>query len=933
MGTCEMKGTLFLQGSLGGLNAREGRPLFMEPVGERPLLGLLLDDATASGCLERVVFVTSAEACDDPVADYLAGTWPAVVVHRVPGDSPHALGPARRQVRLLWSANCGGVLSIDGFREIAPQYVQDASQVVFVLDVEDAPIVSARYFRKALPAAGQIGFFGTIGSGGASVCGFQMRALEKMSGHQRSLRVAAAATVRDRVERAIQAIRRERTLETDDEITAISAWQQAKADRQEVCPGGSLVSMTSDYVSRHSDAPTREQLLRELAGEAISVTTGSGLEMVCAVHELPAGGDVSGIEQWLARYEQRAFQRLGRQRFYPDYPSYLEVELTSRCNLACQFCPQTRLTRPAADLDYDTFEALVDRVADFVTLLNFSGFGEPTLHPRLFDFVRLAKSRGIPRVEIETNGTRLGDEAFLQEILESGLDVLAVNLDAADMARRDGAGDAPFGSTYELVKRFLERRGEAPRPLLVLQRVNMAVPGQDAAIERDFTLWFDVADAFVIKPFNTYRGTFPEKRPIDFAPLERTACKKLLASALVLSSGEPVMCEQCFDGQSAEADVLSPTGESVALRRLRGNHTRGHSGAWCEPCTQWYQQDVQWPLPDTQRRWFDSALARAAGEVAERLLASRAEAVATTHIPEIIARSGDHHDEWRGRLEQMVGRERWAEAVPDELPAFRGRIGDDEAAEGVLVHPVACAVLGEKLYVTDPGTRRVSVHSLDGEFEFAFGETGEYDTRYHDCPDIAAADGELYVAEPTRIRRYAPDGELLGTLAPDWDGPPPFSIAPGPPGHVWVATEQDRVILLDVQSGEAVRSLHDPSWLKVLVSASPETGELFVASPDRHEVFVYDLEGSLKDRIGRERVGRLYWPVHAAPFGAGYVVSNPGGLEVLILSSEFEYVGSLPVPAWAGKMARAGGRLYVMTRGSETACRVWELQRVPAAPA
>ncbi len=922
-----MKGTLFLQGSLGGLNAREGRPLFMEAVGERPLLGLLLDEATASGCFDRVVFVTSAEACDDPVADSLAGTWPGVVVHRVPGDSPHALGPAHRQVHLLWSANCGGVLSIDGFREIAPQYVQDASQAVFALDVEDAPIVSAQYFRKAAPAASQIGFFGTIGPGGASVCGFQMRALEKMSNHQRSLRVAAAATVRDRVGRAIQAIRRERALETDDEIAAVSAWQQATADRQEVSPGGSLVSMTRDYVSRHSDAPTREQLLRELAAEAMSVTTGSGLEMVRSAHELPSPGDVGAIERWLARYEQRDFQRLGQQRFYPDYPSYLEVELTSRCNLACQFCPQTRLTRPTANLDYDTFEALLNRVGDAVTLLNFSGFGEPTLHPRLFDFVRLAKSRGIPRVEIETNGTRLGDEAFLQELFESGLDILAVNLDALDQA-----GEIPFGSVYGLVKTFMERRGEAPRPFLVLQRTNMAVPGQDAAIERDFTLWFDVADAFAIKPFNTYRGTFPEKRPIDFAPIERTVCRKLLASALVLSSGEPVMCEQCFDRQSAGADVLSPTGESVTLRRLRGNHDRGHFGAWCEPCTQWYQQDVPWPLPEGQRRWFDSALARAAGRVSERLLASKAEAVAATHIPEIVARSGDH-DELRGRLEQMVGRERWAEAVPDELPAPCGRIGSDEPADGVLVHPVSCAVLGETLYVTDPGARRISAHSLDGEFQFAFGETGEYDERYHECPDIAAADGELYVAEPNRIRRYTPDGELLGTLAPDWDGPPPFSIAPGPPGHLWVATEQDRVILLDVGSGDVVRSLDDPSWLKVLVSASPETGELFVASPDRHEVFVYDIEGNPKDRIGRDRLARLHWPVHVAAFGTGYAVSNPGGLEVLILSSEFEYVGSLPVPAWAGKVARAGGRLYVMTRGSETACRVWELERVPAAPA
>jgi len=150
----------------------------------------------------------------------------------------------------------------------------------------------------------------------------------------------------------------------------------------------------------------------------------------------------------------------------------------------------------------------------------------------------------------------------------------------------------------------------------------MALAGQDKKIQRDFTLWHDVADAVVIRPFNTYRGTFPDKRVIDFAPLERGACKKLLGSALVLSSGTPVMCEQCFDGQHVgEEEVLGASGENAFLQALRVEQSQGRVGEFCAPCTQWYQQDASWTMPAAYHLWFEQALARAARAAVETLLA------------------------------------------------------------------------------------------------------------------------------------------------------------------------------------------------------------------------------------------------------------------------------------------------------------------------
>jgi organic radical activating enzyme len=928
-----MKAILILQGSLSSLNSRDGRPLFMEPVAERPLLGLLLEEASASGCFGQMAFVTSAAACDDPVVEYLEAAWPAIEVLRIEADSPYALGTASRRDRVLGTVEYGGILSVEGYRAIAPSFARDPSQVSFVLDVNDAPLCSRRYFEKALPLAREIGFVSGIAPGAASLCGFPMRAFDKMSGHQRSLRVSESAAARERVERAMQAIRREKHLASAEQVEAVHAWQIARAERYGPYRGGSLVETARDWVARHADAAERQRFTRQAVGEAISITTRTALDMVRAAYDLPGPGDAPGAEHWLQRFEQRAPHREGRKAFYPDYPSYLEVELTSRCNLACRFCPQTKLTRPKGDLDYGELERLLDRVGDFVTLLNFSGFGEPTLHARLFDCVRLAKSRGIPRVEIETNGTAI-DEAFLDEVFASGLDILAVNLDAVETIRSDEAGKRPFGSVFELVRRIIERRGEAVRPFLVLQRINMAVPEQDAKVTRDFALWYDVADAFVLRPYNGYRGALPDRRVINFAPLDRAACKKLLASALVLSSGETVMCEQCFDGSGAvanepgerESGISAASGEAPFLRRLLVEQDHGRVGGFCAPCAQWYQQDVAWTVPGASRLWFERALARSVTELTEGLFAEDGEALARTHVPELIRRSGDYDDELRRKCEHKIGRRRWTEAEPEGLPAARGRIGAKSAGDGELVDPVACAVLGERLYVTDGGRRRVAVYSVDGRFEKAFGETGEAFGR---LPDIAVVDGELLVAEAGRIQRFSSDGELLGLLAPDLGGASLSGIAAGGPGRLFVAGDDSRVHLVDVESGGIVHSMCDPSWIKIFVSSSPAVGELFVSSVDQHEVFVFDLDGAPIRRVGRDQVGRLASPVHVLGCGeAGYAVSNWEWHEILVLSSSFEYVGALDAPGLRGSSAYGAGRLFTVVNRPEPGCLVCQFQPV-----
>lgn len=120
-------------------------------------------------------------------------------------------------------------------------------------------------------------------------------------------------------------------------------------------------------------------------------------------------------------------------------PVRLNVEITTRCNLACSHCARRFLRRPEADMDPALFGDLLDRLPNTfkVTLV---GLGEPTLHPALASMVGSAADRG-HRVGLVTNAMTL-DRSLCRELVTAGLGSLAVSLDSDDpqVAARVRAG-------------------------------------------------------------------------------------------------------------------------------------------------------------------------------------------------------------------------------------------------------------------------------------------------------------------------------------------------------------------------------------------------------------------------------------------------------------------------------------------------------------
>ncbi|MFI5329474.1 MAG: radical SAM/SPASM domain-containing protein [Desulfobaccales bacterium] len=166
------------------------------------------------------------------------------------------------------------------------------------------------------------------------------------------------------------------------------------------------------------------------------------------------------------------------RRFWVSKPpafQYLQVEVTTRCDLSgCLMCPRSAWPERwlHQDLSWQNFERLIPALK-FFKHVHLSGWGEPLLHPRLWDMAQAARSQGCT-VSLTTNGMNL-TEAMQVQVLEH-LDMVAVSLDGAtaETFERLRPG-ADFQRVTQQVAALCSRKRSLgrPRPEVVLLFMKM----------------------------------------------------------------------------------------------------------------------------------------------------------------------------------------------------------------------------------------------------------------------------------------------------------------------------------------------------------------------------------------------------------------------------------------------------------------------------
>jgi 2Fe-2S type ferredoxin len=136
-----------------------------------------------------------------------------------------------------------------------------------------------------------------------------------------------------------------------------------------------------------------------------------------------------------------------------DNMRVLNIRGTGACNSDCVWCVEkfdpTHRTMPKAD---STRQFIVDGAGQYDML--FFASGEPTIHPKLFEYVELAKESGYTSFGMSSHFRALADPRVTLKILQAGFQYFDISLHAAD--RESQLAVNPIGdggdSLYEALK-------------------------------------------------------------------------------------------------------------------------------------------------------------------------------------------------------------------------------------------------------------------------------------------------------------------------------------------------------------------------------------------------------------------------------------------------------------------------------------------------
>ena len=131
-------------------------------------------------------------------------------------------------------------------------------------------------------------------------------------------------------------------------------------------------------------------------------------------------------------------------------PKLIFVEPTNTCNYKCLKCPHSSgLGREKATLDVELFHHLVEQLPHGTTLtLHHSG--EPMLHPRIFDLIRIARDAGMKTVFF-TNASLLHKDDF--RITRDGPDGITFSIDGVSP---DAYEKAHKGVSWDIISHNIE---------------------------------------------------------------------------------------------------------------------------------------------------------------------------------------------------------------------------------------------------------------------------------------------------------------------------------------------------------------------------------------------------------------------------------------------------------------------------------------------
>lgn len=268
------------------------------------------------------------------------------------------------------------------------------------------------------------------------------------------------------------------------------------------------------------------------------------------------------------------------------YPLFLDIEVTSACNLRCPFCATTyrgaKISR--GFMTGELYRRVIDEgAAHGLYGAKFNIRGEPLLHPELPAFVAYAKQRGLLDVYFNTNAQLLDYDRALQ-LIDAGLDRISISIEGTTAAVYEHYRP---GGTFTRLRANLEgllaarRARQVPHPRIRIQSV--MIPELAGELDAYAAFWQPYADEIA---YLDYKEMKERRRGM----VCQWACPQLWQRMAIWWDGTVVPCNHDDDARlalgNAGTHTLHELWHGETLQRVRQQHRDGlaHTVPACDGC-------------------------------------------------------------------------------------------------------------------------------------------------------------------------------------------------------------------------------------------------------------------------------------------------------------------------------------------------------------
>lgn len=249
------------------------------------------------------------------------------------------------------------------------------------------------------------------------------------------------------------------------------------------------------------------------------------------------------------------YQRIRDEKGLPlkcgFYPTALQIETTTSCNLNCKMCEHSYLKKNAISMDLNLFKKIIEGNG-YLELVNLTGIGEGLLNPDFFEMIEFAKSKNL-YVWFNDNFT-LMNGLNSKKMIDLGVDAIAISLDGAtgktyENIRQGAKFDAVIGNIgkFQELKKNLGRR--KPKLFFVTVVMNENFHEMPKMIELAKSLGINEVFFFGVLTFNETRnlGLGNAEKPELEKAIEdaKKTAEKLKVKIMCLPELNPEKVEIC----------------------------------------------------------------------------------------------------------------------------------------------------------------------------------------------------------------------------------------------------------------------------------------------------------------------------------------------------------------------------------------------------